>query len=100
MCYIELPWTDATVENEEFLRWRQDDYLTETPWSKLGNTALSLARQILNEAPAKRLTLSQILKHPWMKFEFDSGKFNLIIVFFFNFKKLFACISNDAALVL
>lgn len=64
----ELPWSDTTDQNEEFLIWRKDVYLSETPWSKLGNTALSLARQILNEDSEKRLTLEQILMHPWMKF--------------------------------
>lgn len=66
----ELPWADTTDENQEFLKWRRDNYISETPWSKLGNTTLSLARQILNEDSEKRLTLEQILKHPWMKFNF------------------------------
>lgn len=69
----ELPWADTTDENEEFLKWRKDIYISETPWSKLGNTALSLARQILNEDSEKRLTLEQILKHPWMRFNFGNG---------------------------
>ncbi|XP_066247991.1 serine/threonine-protein kinase grp [Euwallacea similis] len=68
----ELPWTDTTDGNEEFLKWREDAYLAETPWSKLGNTALSLARQILNEDSEKRLTLQQIMKHPWMRFDFGN----------------------------
>ncbi|XP_018575230.1 serine/threonine-protein kinase grp [Anoplophora glabripennis] len=69
----ELPWADATDRNVEFAKWRKDVYISETPWSKLGNTALSLARQILNLDPNKRLTLEQIEKHPWMKFNFDCG---------------------------
>ncbi|XP_060527599.1 serine/threonine-protein kinase grp [Cylas formicarius] len=66
----ELPWTDTSDDNEEFSKWRKNVYISETPWSKLGNTALSLARQILNEVPEKRLTLEQIVKHTWMKFSF------------------------------
>jgi len=66
----ELPWADTTDSNEEFKKWRNDVYISETPWSKLGNTALSLARQILNEDSEKRLTLEQVFKHPWMRFDF------------------------------
>ncbi|XP_050310283.1 serine/threonine-protein kinase grp [Anthonomus grandis grandis] len=66
----ELPWAETTDSNEEFRKWREDDYLSESPWSKLGNTALSFARQILHEIPEKRLTLEQIVKHPWMRFNF------------------------------
>nr|CAH7748437.1 unnamed protein product [Callosobruchus chinensis] len=69
----ELPWSEPTDSNEEFVKWKTDVYLCETPWSKLGNTALSLVKQMLNVDPKKRLTLDQILKHPWMKliFEYD-----------------------------
>ncbi|KAJ8957150.1 hypothetical protein NQ317_000567 [Molorchus minor] len=68
----ELPWADTTDNNEEFTKWKSDMYISETPWTKLGNTALSLARQILNVDPSKRLTLAQIEKHPWMKFRFSN----------------------------
>ncbi|KAJ8966455.1 hypothetical protein NQ317_008083, partial [Molorchus minor] len=71
--FTELPWADTTDNNEEFTKWKSDMYISETPWTKLGNTALSLARQILNVDPSKRLTLAQIEKHPWMKFRFSNG---------------------------
>ncbi|ERL85748.1 serine/threonine-protein kinase grp [Dendroctonus ponderosae] len=70
----ELPWSDTTDKNEEFAKWCSDNYLSETPWSKLGNTALSLARQILAEDSTKRLTLDQILKHPWMRLDFGNSE--------------------------
>ncbi|KAG5900341.1 hypothetical protein JTB14_026349 [Gonioctena quinquepunctata] len=66
----ELPWSEAVEHNDDFVRWKKEMYISETPWSKLGNTALSLARQILNIDVKKRLTLEQIEKHPWMKFDF------------------------------
>lgn len=72
---LELPWSEPSEKNEEFLKWKKEVYFSETPWSKLGNTALSLARQILNIDSTKRATIEQIEKHPWMKFEFDYGKF-------------------------
>ncbi|CAG9763858.1 unnamed protein product [Ceutorhynchus assimilis] len=68
----ELPWVEALSTNEDFSRWCTDYCLTAAPWSKLGNTALSLIRQILNQDRQKRLTLKQILRHPWMKFDFGN----------------------------
>lgn len=70
----ELPWSQPSDRVEEFLKWKKDVYISETPWSKLGNTALSLARQILNVEPKSRLKLEQIEKHPWMKFDFSPGR--------------------------
>lgn len=73
--FTELPWAEPTEKNEEYIKWKKEVYFSETPWAKLGNTALSLARQILNIDSIKRGTLEQIEKHPWMKFNFQYGKF-------------------------
>lgn len=70
----ELPWSDA-VTSEEFINYKNDNYITATPWSKLGNATLSLIRKILVIDPDKRLTIEQILNNPWMKYNFDDGKF-------------------------
>ncbi|CAH0554671.1 unnamed protein product [Brassicogethes aeneus] len=68
----ELPWADTTNGNEEFIKWKNEEYLCDTPWRKLGNTALALSKQILNIDSEKRLTLEQVQKHPWMKFQFGN----------------------------
>ena len=70
----ELPWADTTCE--EFINYKNDSYITVTPWSKLGNATLSLIRKILAIDPNKRLTIDQIMKHPWMKFNFEDRKFH------------------------
>lgn len=74
----ELPWATTTDDNEEFDKWKKEMYLHDTPWKKLGNTALSLAKQMLTIEPDKRLTIEKILKHPWMKFTFVPGEFYVI----------------------
>lgn len=56
------------------MKWKKEVYFSETPWAKLGNTALSLARKILNIDSTKRATIEEIEKHPWMKFNFDYGE--------------------------
>ncbi|RZB39965.1 Pkinase and/or Kinase-like domain containing protein [Asbolus verrucosus] len=65
----ELPWGDTF--SEEFKNYQQDSYITVTPWSKLGNATLSLIRKILAIEPNKRLTISQIMNHSWMKYDFE-----------------------------
>eukprot|EP01106_Pelomyxa_sp_JSP_P017681 TRINITY_DN741_c0_g1_i8.p1 TRINITY_DN741_c0_g1~~TRINITY_DN741_c0_g1_i8.p1 ORF type:complete len:105 (+),score=22.14 TRINITY_DN741_c0_g1_i8:114-428(+) len=39
----------------------------ETPWNTISAEAKDLISKILVIDPAKRLTLQQILAHPWMK---------------------------------
>lgn len=70
----ELPWSDTT--SEEFINYKKDNYITATPWSKLGNATLSLIRKILAVDSKKRLTIQQILSHPWMKYKFDDSKWS------------------------
>ncbi|CAG9858609.1 unnamed protein product [Phyllotreta striolata] len=68
----ELPWSLATDENAEFNQWNNDMYILNTPWSKLGYMALSLARKILQVDPKKRLTLDEIERQPWMHVHFNA----------------------------
>jgi serine/threonine-protein kinase Chk1 len=72
----ELPWGDTTCE--EFINYTNDTYITVTPWSKLGNATLSLIRKILVIEPSKRLTIDQILNHPWMKYDFEDNKRDVV----------------------
>ncbi|EFA12969.1 serine/threonine-protein kinase grp [Tribolium castaneum] len=72
----ELPWSDTF--SEEFVNYKNDNYITVTPWSKLGNATLSLIRKILAIEPNKRLTIQEILKHPWMKYNFDDQKTDVV----------------------
>uniref|UniRef100_A0A6P7FFP4 non-specific serine/threonine protein kinase n=1 Tax=Diabrotica virgifera virgifera TaxID=50390 RepID=A0A6P7FFP4_DIAVI len=69
----ELPWGSTCNDNPEFLMWKTNNYILTTPWSKLGNTALSLAKQILHVESKKRFTLQQVLNHHWMQFNFSNG---------------------------
>ncbi|XP_057670877.1 serine/threonine-protein kinase grp [Diorhabda carinulata] len=72
----ELPWGDTTDENSDFSKWKTEDYILDTPWSKLSNTALNLARNILNIDSKKRFNLKQINDHLWMKFNFKMESSN------------------------
>lgn len=67
----ELPWDEPTDRCEEYLSWINEDYLLTTPWSKLENSAISLAKKILCPIPKMRSHIEQILRHPWMLKSFN-----------------------------
>ncbi|XP_075224566.1 serine/threonine-protein kinase grp isoform X1 [Lycorma delicatula] len=62
----ELPWDKPTSECAEYLLWKDSNqYVDHTPWSKIDNTALSLARRMLMPLPSSRFTIPKIKKHRW-----------------------------------
>ncbi|XP_064471226.1 serine/threonine-protein kinase Chk1-like isoform X2 [Ornithodoros turicata] len=62
----ELPWDQPSPVCEQF-RWWKECKITESPWSKLDNLALSLLRKILAPHPTRRYTLEQIKCHKWIQ---------------------------------
>lgn len=68
----ELPWDEATKHSNEYTQWLMDDYITVTPWKKMDNRALSLAKKILNPEPKDRLTVDKIMCQPWMQTRYDT----------------------------
>lgn len=62
----ELPWDEPTDNCEEYMIWKKELYLLNTPWSKLDNSAISLAKKMLCPVAKDRATIEQIFKHPWM----------------------------------
>ncbi|XP_046411151.1 serine/threonine-protein kinase grp [Neodiprion fabricii] len=70
----ELPWDQPLAECPEYIAWKEGK-LTLTPWSKLDNTSLSLAKKVLNHLPSTRFTLKQIKEHHWMLAKYhEDGK--------------------------
>lgn len=67
----ELPWDQPSQQSSEYARWVKDDYLTITPWKKMDNQALSLAKKILNPDAKERLSVEKIICQPWMQTVFD-----------------------------
>lgn len=68
----ELPWDEAAKDSNEYTQWCMDDYITITPWKKMDNRALSLAKKILNPEPKDRLTVDKIICQPWMQTLYDA----------------------------
>ncbi|KAK2190808.1 hypothetical protein NP493_68g05032 [Ridgeia piscesae] len=68
--YTELPWDEPTYTCPEYIHWK-DCKITQTPWNKIDNLALSLLRKVLVENPVKRATVSVIKKHQWFNKSFQ-----------------------------
>jgi len=64
----ELPWDRPCLECPEYKNWKDDQKVTQhqLPWKKLELTSLNFVKRILCSQPSKRLTVEQMLVHPWM----------------------------------
>lgn len=67
----ELPWDEPTENCAEFVAWKKGQYLLNTPWSKLENLAINLAKKMLCVAPKSRGKMEMIRQHPWMTKAFE-----------------------------
>ncbi|KAK9878666.1 hypothetical protein WA026_023115 [Henosepilachna vigintioctopunctata] len=67
----ELLWNCPSEEYIEFIRYKEGNYLSHSPWNRLGNTPLSLVTSLLNLDPTKRISLEKVLRHPWMTYDFS-----------------------------
>jgi len=65
----ELPWDKASVDQVEYMNWK-DQKLDVNPWKKIDNLPLSLLRKVLMPHPSRRYKLEQIQNHVWVKKKF------------------------------
>ncbi|XP_054263499.1 serine/threonine-protein kinase grp-like isoform X2 [Macrosteles quadrilineatus] len=61
----ELPWDKPVIKCREFDTWKNGNYMSTTPWSKLDNLAITLLRKILHPQPSLRMTVDKIKQHRW-----------------------------------
>ncbi|TFK47430.1 Pkinase-domain-containing protein [Heliocybe sulcata] len=59
------PWDEPTKNSPEFRRYLSGDILQEAPWKRLGREVLSLIVGLLNVDPTRRMTVPDIMQHPW-----------------------------------
>ncbi|KAI5122878.1 hypothetical protein M0805_003330 [Coniferiporia weirii] len=59
------PWDEPSGHSPEFRRYVRGEIFSDPPWDRLGDNALSLIRGILNVDPYERMTLSDVMAHPW-----------------------------------
>ncbi|KAF7760630.1 hypothetical protein Agabi119p4_10039 [Agaricus bisporus var. burnettii] len=60
------PWDEPTAHSPEFCRYVSGTIFKEQPWCRLGEDTLSLVCGMLTIDPQKRLTLGDVLSHPWV----------------------------------
>lgn len=72
-CCAELPWERAHGDDARYAAWAAapgapaaPDPAAAGPWRKLSGGALALLGAALAPEPARRATLDQLLRHPWM----------------------------------
>ncbi|EPQ51677.1 Pkinase-domain-containing protein [Gloeophyllum trabeum ATCC 11539] len=59
------PWDEPTKKSPEFRRYLSGDILKEAPWNRLDQDVLSLIVGLLNIDPSRRMTIPDIIQHPW-----------------------------------
>ncbi|KXS10458.1 Pkinase-domain-containing protein [Gonapodya prolifera JEL478] len=59
------PWDEPTVRTPEYRAFVNNPALDFYPWNQFPPLVLSLLRGIMTIDPAKRITIAQIMEHPW-----------------------------------
>ncbi|EJD07738.1 CAMK/CAMKL/CHK1 protein kinase [Fomitiporia mediterranea MF3/22] len=59
------PWDEPSGHSHEFRRYVRGEILDDPPWNRLTTDSLSLIQGILNINPAERMTIPEIMVHPW-----------------------------------
>jgi len=59
------PWDEPSGNSPEFRRYVNGQIFGEAPWNRISTEAMSLITGILNVDPNARLTIPDIMAHPW-----------------------------------
>ncbi|CAI5467623.1 unnamed protein product [Closterium sp. Yama58-4] len=66
LCGLPPFWGDTTEDVFKSILWQELDFETE-PWPVVSTAAKDLVRRMLTRKYDRRITVSEILKHPWIK---------------------------------
>ncbi|CAI7879655.1 unnamed protein product [Closterium sp. NIES-53] len=66
LCGLPPFWGDTTEDVFKSILWQELDFETE-PWPVVSTAAKDLVRRMLTRKFDRRITVSEILKHPWIK---------------------------------
>ncbi|KAJ3755373.1 kinase-like domain-containing protein [Lentinula raphanica] len=66
-CLLEVntPWDEPSKQSPEFQRYIKGDIFDEDPWVRFDEDALSLICSLLTIDHRKRMTLPEVMQHPW-----------------------------------
>ncbi|KAI0916514.1 hypothetical protein AcV5_002985 [Taiwanofungus camphoratus] len=60
------PWDEPTQHSTEFARYLTGECFNFEPWSRFSENVLSLITGMLAVRASERMTLAEIVEHPWM----------------------------------
>ncbi|CAI5474732.1 unnamed protein product [Closterium sp. Yama58-4] len=66
LCGLPPFWGDTTEDVFKSILWQELDFETD-PWPVVSTAAKDLVRRMLCRKYERRITVSEILKHPWIK---------------------------------
>ncbi|GJP74599.1 hypothetical protein CLOP_g5159 [Closterium sp. NIES-67] len=66
LCGLPPFWGDTTEDVFKSILWQELDFDTE-PWPVVSTAAKDLVRRMLCRKYERRITIAEILKHPWIK---------------------------------
>lgn len=91
--HLELPWDQPTLSCKEYLFWKENNYTSVTPWSKLDTLTLSFLRKILVPNPEKRFTLDKIQQHKWCQTQLSTtGKLSSFLCRAWTHKRMYVSV--------
>ncbi|KAJ3765068.1 kinase-like domain-containing protein, partial [Lentinula raphanica] len=61
----DTPWDEPSKQSPEFQRYIKGDIFDEDPWVRFDEDALSLICSLLTIDHRKRMTLPEVMQHPW-----------------------------------
>ncbi|KAF9521194.1 hypothetical protein BS47DRAFT_1335310 [Hydnum rufescens UP504] len=59
------PWDEPSSSSPEYVAYLSGKIFTMSPWDRITGNALALLLDMLTVDPAERITLEQIVAHPW-----------------------------------
>lgn len=72
----ELPWDEASEKSSEYKSWVDGNYISLSPWTKLGNEVLSFIRKILKHRPNERMKVREIKNHEWLVSDREGSRYH------------------------
>jgi serine/threonine protein kinase len=64
LLFVDTPWDSPTTGSPEYEKYRSG-LLNFSPWIRFSEDAKSLLRCMLAIDPNKRITMDEVINHPW-----------------------------------
>lgn len=62
----DTPWDGPIPESPEYTAFLEGTLFQHDPWNRLPQQTLKFLLQLLEPQTTRRLTIAQVLRHPWL----------------------------------